>query len=237
MCRMLGVVAPGPVRFDALLCDVTVSLSALSNEHADGWGIATTTGDAWSLVRSTERAAGSSEFERVARTTSARIGIAHVRKRTVGPTAIANTHPFVREGFAFAHNGTVSEPAWLEQRCSSARLAQVRGDTDSERLFAFVLTSVDAHGDVRRGLGHAGRALVESGRAGTASFLFSDGETLFAFRLGRALFTLERGESPGDRRARARFVASQPLTAEPWREIADGTLVEIGASASREAAA
>jgi glutamine amidotransferase len=234
---MLGVVAPKPVRFDALLCDVSQSLAALSNEHADGWGIATENGSAWELSRSTERAAGCRDFERVARGASTRIGIAHVRKRTVGPTALDNTHPFVRGPFAFAHNGTVSETRWLERRCSAKRLLEIRGDTDSERLFAFVLSQVDAHGDVRRGLAAAGRALAASPRAGTASFLFSDGETLFAFRLGRALFMLERGDGAGDRRARARFVASQPLTGEPWREVADGTLVEVGSADLRFVAA
>jgi predicted glutamine amidotransferase len=149
--------------------------------------------------------------------------VAHVRKRTVGATAVTNTHPFHRDGLVFAHNGTVTDVGSLVARCSARRLAEIQGETDSERLFAFVLTHVDAIGDVERGVMAAVRALHAFGDVGSASFLLSCGERLFGHRAGRALYTVE---TEG-----AVMIASEPLNDEPWREVPDRAVVILSAPA------
>jgi len=235
---MLGVVAQTPVKMDALLCDRQASLGALSMEHADGWGIARWLRTTWIVERSTERAAGSARFERAARSSEATILVAHVRKKTVGPTSLANTHPFVRGRFVLAHNGTVTDVARLERATSRERASEVAGQTDSERLFAFLLTSVDELG-VQAGLRAATIGLGRSATIGSASFLFSDGVDLYAFSLGRELHVLERGIATADveRRQPAIFVASQPLTTERWQKLREGELVRVGGSSRFERAA
>ena len=199
----------------ALLHDAPRSLRALSREHPDGWGIAVRDQN-WLVERSTTCADACARFGAVA-DRAATLVIAHIRKATVGPVALTNTHPFIRGRYAFAHNGTVdTRPLAI----APAHAAAITGDTDSERLFAYLLTCLDTGGLA------AGAASLAG--LGSASFLLSDGERLYAHRLGRALYTLHR---PG-----IALVASEPLTDEPWHELPDGALVEIAPAAAALAA-
>jgi predicted glutamine amidotransferase len=220
MCRMVGLVAAYPIRVVDLLRDAPRSLRQLSNEHADGWGVAIEAGGAagWQIHRSIACAARCPRFDAVVEGVEARVLIAHVRNKTVGEASLANTHPFQRGRFVFAHNGTVRADA-LVARSSAARLAEIEGGTDSERLLAFLLTRIDEAGEVGRGVAAAVRELHAIAELGAASFLLSDGGKLYAHRFGRTLFVLDRGD--------ATLVASEPLTGEPWREIAEGGLVVI----------
>ncbi|MBV8760928.1 MAG: class II glutamine amidotransferase [Deltaproteobacteria bacterium] len=199
----------------ALLHDAPRSLRALSREHPDGWGIASR-GDDWLVERSTTCADLCARFGAVA-DRPATLVIAHIRKATVGPVALANTHPFVRGRYAFAHNGTLdTRPLAI----APAHAAAITGDTDSERLFAYLLSCLDA--------GSLDRGAASLAGLGSASFLLSDGNRLYAHRLGRALFTLHR---PG-----SALVASEPLTDEPWHELSEGALVEVTPAAAALAA-
>lgn len=82
---------------------------------------------------------------------------------------------------------------------------------------------------------------------GPWNFLLSDGEVLYARRLGGALLVLERS-APGEaarapderapvaaafhRRNPAAIVASESMTDEPFRGVPDGTLLAVRAGAS-----
>ncbi|HUS33094.1 MAG TPA: class II glutamine amidotransferase [Kofleriaceae bacterium] len=220
MCRMFGMVATHAVSPRELLHDAPRSLRALSHEHGDGWGIALASGD-WQIHKSTERAAHCTSFSAIA-DTAARVVVAHVRKKTVGDLAIANTHPFRRGNLVFAHNGTVASLAALSDHIALARLAEIEGDTDSERLFAFVLTHIDAAGDVERGVVRAIRALHSLGEIGSVNFLLASDSRVYAYRQGRTLFTLSR--------TGVAMVASERLTDEDWLEVPDRGLVILGRS-------
>src|SRR5262245_40814930 len=98
MCRMFGMAAAAPRSCHRWLCEAPQSLRALSHDHADGWGIAIRDRGAWRLDRDTTCAAASERYAQVA-SAPTQLAIAHVRKRTVGATALANTHPFERDGF------------------------------------------------------------------------------------------------------------------------------------------
>src|SRR5580704_9705367 len=123
MCRMFGLLAARPVRVAELLRDAPRSLRQLSLEHADGWGLAIET-NGWQVHRDTACAARCPGFDAVVEGVETRLAVAHVRKRTVGETSLANTHPFRRGRFVFAHNGTVNA-ATLAARSSPARLAEI----------------------------------------------------------------------------------------------------------------
>jgi glutamine amidotransferase len=220
MCRMFGMAADRPITPRDLLHDAPRSLRALSREHPDGWGIAVHDGT-WTVERGTSCAHACERFASVG-DRAARIVIAHVRKKTVGPTALTNTHPFRRGDYIFAHNGTLKDAAGL--RIAPEHEAAIEGDTDSERLFAFVLTHIDAAGDLARGVAAAVRALHALPDPGSANFLLSCGRRLYAHRLGRSLYVLDR--------TGASLVASEPLTDEPWRELPERTLVELEPAAA-----
>lgn len=218
--------AARPTALRDLLFDAPRSLRSLSEEHCDGWGIALYR-DAWTVHRSTTCAARCERYATL--DLSATLALAHVRKRTVGDLAIANTHPFQRGRFVFAHNGTVAT-APLVARTSAARLAAIEGTTDSEKLFSFVLTQIDELGDTERGLAAAIKLLHGFGSIGAATFLLADGERLFAHRLGRALFTTAREG--------ATVIASEPLgQSDAWSEVAEHQLVVLDAVAARPLAA
>src|SRR6476620_11176714 len=110
MCRMFGVVSAGPVQPSELLD----RLRGLSVAHPDGWGIAVRTDDAWGLHRGTACAAPCPRYGALVDQIAGQLIVAHVRQKTVGETCLANTHPFVRDSFVFAHNGTVRDVAALD---------------------------------------------------------------------------------------------------------------------------
>jgi glutamine amidotransferase len=163
---------------------------------------------------------------------------------------LENTHPFQRGRWLFAHNGTIEDLPFLERRVSSARAAEVVGTTDSELLFAFVLTALDAGGDADTVLAECARELAGHGSIGSCNFLLSDGETMYAHRLGRPLFLLERSpgepvrasresietgavlETPWTSRRHALLVASERITDEPWVAVDEGTLLRLRRGAS-----
>ncbi|MDB4944241.1 MAG: Glutamine amidotransferase, class-II [Labilithrix sp.] len=265
MCRLLGVVASELTEFGLGLTGAPRCLATLSREHPDGWGIAIHNASplatpseivlgAWDLHRGTAPAGADDRFHALAAHSKGHVMVAHVRQKTVGPTRLENTHPFVKDGWVFAHNGTVKETDGLRAACSERRLGEIAGDTDSELLFAFLLTRMDEHGltrltsDAQRTaleelLARVTRDLREA-RVGAFNFLLSDGTTMFAHRFGRSLFVLDR--SPGDpvrakrdvgdgatihtrwtSRRHAILVASERITDEPWREIEDGVLLRV----------
>ncbi len=227
MCRMVGVVAERPVSLRALLDETPRNLASLSLEHPDGWGVASVSRDGWAVERGLDCAARSARWREVVQKAEAPLAIAHVRRRTVGPVALENTHPFRRGRFVFAHNGTIEDTASLVTTTRREHLAATAGDTDSERLFAFILSRIEDARDVQAGLAVAVRSLSRLGRRASATFLLSDGVRLFAYRQGRSLYALARDRGT---RTSSVCVASEPLTDEPWLEVPEGTLVAIEAT-------
>lgn len=220
---MFGLLAAQPVSARRLLRDAPRSLWTLAGEHRDGWGVALGEPGGWVVHRDTACAQASAEFDRVADTACARVVVAHVRQKTVGATALANTHPFRRGALVFAHNGTVTTMAALAAQTSAAREAEIVGDTDSERLFAFIVTHIDRAGDIERGVVAAVRAL-HAAEVGSLSFLLSCGQRIYAHRLGRALHLLVRRDAREPGRTPTVAVASEALTDDAWRELPERSL-------------
>jgi glutamine amidotransferase len=235
MCRLLGAVTAEVATHFDVLQDAPRSLAALSPDHPHGWGLAVHDGrHGWDVHKGPACAQGDERFHAAARTVRGRMLVAHVRKRTVGPTSIENTHPFRRGRWIFAHNGTIQDVAHLTRRASGARLREVEGDTDSERFFAYLLTAVDRAGGTlgtRRAAAGAVDAAVKAAVAeltarpdfGAANFLLGDGEVLYAYRHGRTLHVLERRG--------AVMLASEQPGDEPWSEVEEGALLRIDAGA------
>jgi glutamine amidotransferase len=238
MCRLLGIVSAVPVDFGKLLAERPRSLAALGAEHRDGWGLASFHAGRWSVHKGTRPAAEDDRFTRRASGLRGEVLVSHVRKRTVGATRRANTHPFVRGRWVFAHNGTIEDGAHLRANASRARLDDIAGDTDSELFFAWLLTRLDeanladrpASRETDAVVGAAVRGCRARAGFGSFNFLLSEGTTCYVHRFGRGLWLLERGG--GGRRAAAAFVASEPTTGERWRELGDGTLLRVDRTAT-----
>jgi predicted glutamine amidotransferase len=254
MCRLIGIVANEPTEFRIVLREAPRSLAALSREHRDGWGIAVFDACAgtWRVEKGVACAGEDERFHRLAVGTRGELLVSHIRQKTIGDTSLVNTHPFARGRWIFAHNGTVKEVDWLRAGASPERLAEIAGETDSELLFAWMLTRLDEAGvsaspadaDTDRALGAIARAGRERPGFGAFNFLLSDGATTYAHRFGRSMFLLERRpedavvssrtsrdgtvlETPWSPARSAIFVASERITDEPWQSIEDGTLLRI----------
>jgi predicted glutamine amidotransferase len=256
MCRMLGIVASETTDFRFCLHQAPRSLHCMSREHPDGWGIAVYASDeaTWTVQKQAACAGSDDRFVEVAASSAGDSMVAHIRKRTVGPIGVENTHPFRRGRWVFAHNGTIEDMGALRERTSPARLAEIGGATDSELFFAYLLARLDAQDGgaegaspaaVETALVHVSAELRASPSFAASNFLLSNGRELYAFRRGRSLFALER--KPGDAvrpsrrspetgatidtqwtaRRRAILVASEAITDEPWHAVEEGTLVAV----------
>jgi len=257
MCRLLGVVSSETAQFRLTLHEAPRSLAFLSREHRDGWGIGVYSANTgWSIERGTLCAHEDLDFHDVAAGSRGEVLVAHVRKRTVGSISIDNTHPFHHGPWVFAHNGTIQDIPWVRSHTPCENLEMIRGETDSELLFAFLLSRLDRahleHGDddgaEDRALLGALSDLLAHPTLGACTFLLSNGQKLYAHRSGRSLFLLER--HPGDvvrveresmetgavvetgwsPARHAILVASEKITDEPWQPLDEGTLLRVDRS-------
>jgi len=252
MCRLLGILSSEPTEFRLCLREAPRSLAHLSREHRDGWGLAVwDDANAWRLDKGLACAHEDQRFHQLAERRGELL-IAHVRQRTVGCSSLENTHPFHSGRWVFAHNGTVKDLEFLDAQTSPARRDALRGQTDSERLFAYFLTRLDEAGvadaepgaETDRVIREAVRALRARPHLGAVNFLLSDRACTYAHRFGRSLFLLERTpadavrtrrtskdgvlvQTPWSERRQAILIASERLTDEPWEELAEGMLVRL----------
>lgn len=176
MCRVLGSVTAEPV---SLRHELLEAANPLIRRNGDsGWGIASYLRAEGEEPRCA-RFPSSPHAYSAAVDTRARIHNAHVRRATVGGLTPENTHPFCLGPYSFSHNGTISNIT----SHSAPNVEPPAGQTDSEYLFRLVMHHLDADNPIA-GLRYAVRATIERYPFSSLSFLFSDGELLYAYRLG-----------------------------------------------------
>jgi predicted glutamine amidotransferase len=218
MCRVFGCVAAEPASIRHELVEAENPLIRQSEEHDSGWGMAVyerADGLDPRLVRFAEAAFSDPGFIE-ATSIKGRIFNVHVRRATMGGLAPENTHPFCLGSYSFGHNGTILRYPRLLEHPSVTR---PRGDTDSEAFFNFLMTIYDA-GDPIGSLRRAIRTTVERSPFSGLNFLFSDGDRLFAYRLG--LFELHWLHRPGQL-----LVASERVTDEQWHTVQQDVLLVL----------
>ena len=124
-----------------------------------------------------------------------KIIIAHVRKRTQGNASEKNSHPFQHKNWIFAHNGSVNKNHLWKLLNDNHRKA-IKGETDSEVYFHWILQCIEEEESVENGIRKAIEYVMESSYTGL-NFLLSDGKKLYAFRYScqpkrHTLFKLKR---------------------------------------------
>jgi predicted glutamine amidotransferase len=218
MCRILGCVASEPVDVRHELLDAENPLIRQAEEHDSGWGMAVyerTDGAEPSCIHFPRAAFEDPRFED-ATAMRGRIFNVHLRRATMGGLTHENTHPFCLGNYSFGHNGTILRfPKLLERG-----VTEPKGTTDSEHFFNFLMRDFDC-GDVAGSLRSAVTAVVERSVFSGLNLLFSDGERLYAYKLG--VFELHWLSRPGQL-----LVASEKITeGEPWHSVHDDVLLTL----------
>jgi glutamine amidotransferase len=217
MCRVFGCVSAEPVSVRHELLESENPMIRQSEEHDSGWGMAVyerADGAEPTVVRFPEAAHADGDFM-AATELRGRIFNVHVRRATVGGLRLENTHPFCLGNYSFGHNGTVVAYTSLLE----PGVTRPEGDTDSEALFNFIMRELDP-GDMSGSLRRAMTTVVERSPFSGVNFLFSEGERLYAYRLG--IFELHWLARPGQL-----LVASERLTDEPWHSVRQDVLLTL----------
>jgi glutamine amidotransferase len=218
MCRVLGSVAAEPVSLRHELLEAANPLIRQSEHHDSGWGMSVYRhgeGEEPRCMRFPEAAHADGDLA-AASTTTGRLFNVHVRRATIGGLKPENTHPFCLGSYSFAHNGTILNFT----RLLEAGAAPAHGETDSEHFFNLVIHHIHS-ADTIEGLREAVEAVIERSPFSGLNFLFTDGERLYAYRLG--VFELHWLARPGQL-----LVSSERLTDdERWHSVKQDVLLVL----------
>jgi glutamine amidotransferase len=234
------------------LIDAPDSLAQQSHRNPDGAGIGTFDAAGQPVVDKQPLAAWQdTEFASAARKLRGSTFLAHVRYASTGSLSIDNTHPFVQDGRLFAHNGVVQGLGELDARLKTLEATHhVRGETDSERVFALITAETTRHdGDVTEGLKAAVGWINEHLPVYSLNLVLATASDLWALRYPAThdLYVLARpsGGTATDlvldartTRIHARsehlatraslIIASEPMDADPgWRLLDPGELLHV----------
>ena len=143
MCRLLGVVSSSPISVvDAVGGEVLDDFLALTKVHGDGWGAAflgRTAGAEPEACVSAGSALHDMEFAAVTGERRSAASMVHLRWATNGlAVQPQNSHPFVADGIAMAHNGSIKPMGPLDELLDPDVAASLQGTTDSERYFGLI---------------------------------------------------------------------------------------------------
>ena len=154
MCRLLAVASIDEETIEhALGIEETVDFRGLSSFHDDGWGAAWSKEGRIRRLRSTVRASDDPDFDSYVRNVASTEQIVYLRWASKGmATMLDNSHPFVRKGYAFIHNGNIAPAEQLERYLDDESRRELLGSTDSERFFAYILQCCAHEGSTEEGL-------------------------------------------------------------------------------------
>jgi glutamine amidotransferase len=258
MCRLYGFRANEPTRVE---CSLVHAQNALMEQslgdaegltHGHGWGVAEQPNGVPLVEKQAWAAYHGEHFRKTAARVYARTVIAHVRRATVGPPGLENTHPFVHGVWLFAHNGTVPNfdrvRARLLEELDPLHRSEIHGSTDSEHVFRYLLTLWMRAPErplietLRIGLEQviAWSREIDPEKAISLNVLWANGESMVGSRLNRTLWYLVRNgiascEICGRSHVhhspklpyRAVAIASEPITHETWHEVPNGSVFGV----------
>jgi predicted glutamine amidotransferase len=200
VCRLLGYVSTFPLApVDVLgepAFDTFTSLAAL---HGDGWGLAWRDTDGRTHTASdSDSAAKDPRYAELTREPLGSAGIVHLRWATGGlPVVPENTHPFTDGQYALAHNGNITPISRIEALLTAESKAKLKGDTDSERYFRFVMQCIRESRSEQAGVTRALQTMMDEFPLASLNALLLTPTTLFAIHINsraasppRALSTL-----------------------------------------------
>lgn len=144
MCRLFGFRSVINSQVHSSLVHTENALSAQSNKHPDGWGVAYYREGIPHLIKSMEKAIDDQIFMKVSGVVRSQTVLAHIRKATQGQLSLLNSHPFQYGKWVFAHNGNLKNfsqyKAKLIEYIDPELRSFILGNTDSEVIFYLLLS-------------------------------------------------------------------------------------------------
>lgn len=225
MCELFGFDAVTPHTIND---DLNIFYSH-SNKHPHGWGIVTKQGNQPVFMeKEPERALDSARLHEIlASPVTPTTALAHIRYATIGQVEPYNCHPFtgkdaVGRTWYFMHNGTI-----FEYDPISPYLKRQQGSTDSERIFLFLIDSVNAFEEElgRASTGQERFALLDSifvpmAKGNKLNLLFTDGDYLYVHtNLKKSLHYLQTEDFLE--------ISTRPLNDAPWQPLPLNQLLAV----------
>ena len=256
MCRLYGMRANEPTKVECSLVHAQNALMVQSRQdragysHAHGWGVATYEDHMPHIERQAWAAYHGEHFRRTAARIYATTVLAHVRRATVGPPGLENTHPFSHGPWTMIHNGTIPHFGQLRDRMLAMmnwqHRAEIHGVTDSEHFFHFVMSRHRPGEPIFATLRAAAETVIgwcreidPEARIGL-NVILTDGIELVGIRLGRGLHYIERDgiydceicgvphiHHEPRQHYREVVLASEPITHEVWQEMPEASIYEV----------
>ena len=222
MCELFGISAQNEWTAN----DYLKAFFAHSEFHPHGWGLACVSRNGALIEKESVKASDSHYLkERLSQPVSEKLLLAHIRYATIGNVEYKNCHPFTGKDstgrcWTLIHNGTIFDYPALYPF-----LKAQRGDTDSERVFLYLLDRLNEatrqngarlHFEARFRLLDA--IVCDMAKGNKLNLLFTDGKYLYAHTNCRGtLHCLERNN--------AVIVSTQPLSDENWQPVPFGQLL------------
>ena len=222
MCELFGISA----REDFYANDYLKAFYAHSDFHPHGWGLACVS-RAGALVEKESVKASESNYlrERLSQPITEKLLLAHIRYATIGNVEYKNCHPFTFRDctgrcWTLIHNGTIFDYPPLYPY-----LKTQKGDTDSERVFLYLLDKLKEatrnngtrlHFEERFRL--FDEIICDMAKGNKLNLIFTDGKYLYAHTNYKG--TMHYLEKDG-----AALVSTHPLTNESWQLMPFGQLL------------
>lgn len=196
MCRLLAIVGKIDEKLKSKTLENFQRLAQygyiapkIEKGHKDGWGIVAYKGGKISMEEKDLKSAyGNMKYSKAVSAlekTEQDIIIAHLRKATVGKRSIKNVHPFIFGNLTFCQNGTIKESEKIPLESKYAKL--VKGETDSEKFFFFILQNLEKYKNrradfVQKNIKNSLEFIKSNFDYTAINLIFSDGKNLWASR-------------------------------------------------------
>ena len=216
MCELLGISAKTPT-------DVREYLKSFYNHsvhHPHGWGLMREKDGKTEIIKEPVCASGSRILSGIIQKTEPQTNLlAHIRLATVGSVKYNNCHPYTgfdRSGrhWTLIHNGTIYSGTKL-----SKYLSIQDGDTDSERIFLYLLDEIDkeimknnAPLSAQQRCRVIDRLAIELSPRNKLNLMIYDGELLYVHKNMKDTLAYKKLEN-------GIILSTQPLDNEKWEQL------------------
>ncbi|MGD2099231.1 MAG: class II glutamine amidotransferase [Desulfobacterales bacterium] len=241
MCRLLGIYGQVDFWKDVVFefrklaeTGKIPPIEDLTPGHKDGWGMAGSNAQKTAMVeivRQSGSAYESKKYQEVVHSIKnpLHIFLCHLRKASPNiPISLANVHPFILDGWAFIHNGTLYQAESLRR---DPGFVLSSDGSDSEHFFHYLLTSLFENQAAKDKLDILADAVSSVTLEYTAlNSLLSDGNELFIIRSCQKYeeyYELFYYHLPDGVIISSEILASDGLNPDRWVSIANNSFLAI----------